>query len=67
MQSKGVDITIDTEGNVEKIEAFGFVGKGCLEATEPIENILGRVVNRVHKTEMHKREPLQQERHKQRN
>jgi hypothetical protein len=67
MQNKGVDITIGPDGNVEKIEAFGFAGKGCIEATEPLEKVLGKVTNRVSKPEMNQRQPLQRERHTQRN
>jgi len=67
MQSKGVDVIIGTDGNIEKIEAFGFAGKGCIAATEPIEKVLGKVTSRVIKSDMNKRQPLQQERHTQRN
>ncbi len=67
MQGKGVDITIGVDGNIEKIEAFGFVGRGCIEATDSLEKVLGKPKNRVEKQEMNKRSPIQQERNTQRN
>ncbi len=67
MQGKGVDITIGVDGNIEKIEAFGFAGRECINITEPLEKVLGKPKNRVEKREMNKRPPLQQERNTQRN
>ncbi len=67
MQKKGVDITIGVDGNIEKMEAFGFVGRGCIEATDSLEKVLGKPKNRVEKQEMHRRPPIQQERNTQRN
>jgi len=39
---KRIEITIDTEGNTQ-IEAVGFNGKGCQDATREIERALGIV------------------------
>lgn len=46
---KYVEITVDDESKVT-IEAHGFNGQGCLEATRDIERALGRAGKRVHKT-----------------
>ncbi len=67
MQSKGVDITIGLDGNIEKMEVFGCAGRECISITEPLEKVLGKPKNRVEKQEMTSRPPLQQERHTQRN
>lgn len=44
-------ITVDTEGNVE-IDAVGFKGKECLEASKPFEESLGVILERTKKPEL---------------
>lgn len=43
--SKRIEITFDTEGN-PTIEAFGFTGGECKQATKPFEDAAGKVVER---------------------
>ena len=48
--SKSIEIEVSPEGDV-KIEAVGFHGKGCEQATEAIEQALGIVGSRKKKPE----------------
>lgn len=50
--SKEIVITIDKQGNTS-VEAFGYKGKACLDATEAFEKILGEVKGRKSKAEMY--------------
>jgi hypothetical protein len=43
--SKRIEITFDNEGN-PTIEAFGFTGGECKQATKPFEDAAGKVVER---------------------
>lgn len=47
---KRVEVVIDADGN-SKVEAFGFSGSGCLDATKAIEDALGGVTEDVKKPE----------------
>ena len=47
---KRIEIAVDKEGN-SKVEAFGFSGKGCMDATKEIEDALGGVSEDVKKPE----------------
>lgn len=67
MKEKYIEVIISINGDIEKIEAFNFTGKECVLATQPLEDVLGKVTNRISKQEMNKRPPLQQERNIQRN
>ncbi len=67
MRDKYIEVVIGVDGNIEKIEAFNFAGKECTLATKSLEDVLGKVTNRVSKPEMNKRFPMQQERDTQRN
>ncbi len=40
-----VRVTIDDDGNV-KVSVFGAAGKGCLELTKELEELLGGAVER---------------------
>jgi hypothetical protein len=44
-------ITVKPDGEVE-IDAVGYSGTGCLEASRPYEKALGAVVNRKKKPEI---------------
>lgn len=52
LNAKKIKVTIDALGN-PKVEAEGFLGQGCTQATAPIENALsgGGGVTRVLKPE----------------
>lgn len=43
--SKRIEITFDTDGN-PTIEAFGYTGGECKQATQPFEDAAGKVVER---------------------
>lgn len=43
--SKRIEITFDNEGN-PTIEAFGYQGGECKEATKPFEDAAGKVIDR---------------------
>lgn len=45
-----IEFIIDEDGSVS-IEAMGFKGKSCENATREIEKMLGRVTNRTRKKE----------------
>ena len=47
---KQIVVTIDTDGN-SKVEAVGFSGSGCQDATKAIEAALGGVSDDVKKPE----------------
>ena len=49
---KRIELTIDAEGNV-KIEAHGYKGRGCLEATKAIEEAIGIAGKRTQKAEIY--------------
>jgi hypothetical protein len=48
MEPKRVEITFGKDGSV-RVEAFGFVGKSCEEATAFLDKLFGNDSNRVHK------------------
>lgn len=50
MAKKSIEITIGTDGKA-KIEAIGYAGKGCVDATKAIEEALGVVTARTEKAE----------------
>ena len=52
MSEKRIKVTIDLLGNT-KVEAVGFNGCGCTEATAPIERALGGKADRTLKDEYH--------------
>lgn len=56
---KEIVVTVTPDGGVE-IEAAGFRGKGCLEATEWLEKLLGETKERKFKPEYHQREEQKQ-------
>lgn len=41
MNAKTVEVTVDAAGQV-RVEAFGFAGAGCEQATQFLERALGR-------------------------
>jgi len=45
MMPKEILITIGTDGSVE-VEAVGYTGKDCLNATKPYEEALGVITHR---------------------
>jgi len=49
---KSIQITIATDGATD-IEAIGYKGKGCEDATRAIEEALGSVSSRRKKPEYH--------------
>jgi len=53
--AKEIMITIDPEGNTT-VEAFGYTGPECLEATEAFEKILGASAGRQKKKEFYVQE-----------
>jgi hypothetical protein len=46
---KKIVVTFDKRGG-SKIEAFGFTGSGCLQATKDIEEAIGKAENRKMKS-----------------
>ena len=50
MSRTSITVTIDADGN-PKVEAHGFNGKGCTEATAAVEKALGVTTERKKKTE----------------
>lgn len=57
--SKQIKITIPLDGEVT-IEAIGFQGCGCTDATKVFEEALGAVTKRTKKTEYHQTATLAQ-------
>jgi hypothetical protein len=58
--SKRIRVTIDALGN-PKIEAEGYAGVGCTEATAPIERALsGKALDRVMKEDAYASEEVKQ-------
>jgi len=58
MIGKEVRIEIDTETGAMKIEADGYVGKQCEDATVWIERALGRRTEQTKKPEFNRMSPL---------
>lgn len=52
MPKKTITITIDADGAVT-VEAHGYNGHGCTEATKAVEEALGVVSNRTKKAEFY--------------
>jgi len=52
---KQIIVTIDLDGNA-KVEAVGFNGKGCKDATKAIEEAVGTVTNVKQKPEFYRQE-----------
>jgi hypothetical protein len=52
---KTIEITIAADGT-PSIEAVGFLGTGCKQATAPYEDAMGTVVDRKDKPEMRQSE-----------
>jgi Protein of unknown function (DUF2997) len=52
MSRTSITVTIDSDGN-PKVEAHGFNGKGCTEATAAVEKALGVTAERKTKTEFY--------------
>ena len=52
---KSIEITFKTDGTT-KIEAIGFKGKGCQQATADFEKALGQVTNDKKKTEFYQKQ-----------
>jgi hypothetical protein len=55
---KRIDIDIGTDGSIA-VDAVGFTGPDCEEATRFLEEALGETVNRRHKPEHRRRATLQ--------
>ena len=49
---KHIDITFASDGTVE-VEAIGFKGQGCEQATKQVEEALGIVANRKKKPDFY--------------
>jgi len=54
---KTITIDIDTEGNV-KVEAHGYQGHGCKDATFALEQALGKVTEDKPKAELYQNESV---------
>jgi len=54
---KTITIEIDAEGNV-KVEAHGYKGTGCKDATKAIEAALGTVTEDKDKAELYQNESV---------
>ena len=54
---KTITIEIDAEGNV-KVEAHGYKGIGCKDATKALEKALGAVTEDKDKTELYQSESV---------
>ena len=52
---KQIIVTIDLDGNAT-VEAVGFNGKGCKDATKAIEEAVGTVTNVKQKPEFYRQE-----------
>lgn len=52
--AREIVITVEPSGSTG-VEAFGFEGKGCTEATKQIEEALGAVNRRTHKKEFYQK------------
>jgi hypothetical protein len=50
IEGKAIEILIDETGDGVQIEAHGYNGMGCQEATAGIERALGTVTSRTEKT-----------------
>jgi len=50
IEGKAIEITIDETGDGVQVEAHGYHGLGCQEATAALERALGRVTSRTEKT-----------------
>jgi hypothetical protein len=50
LEGKCIEITIDETGDGVHVEAHGYNGLGCHEATAGIERALGTVTSRTEKT-----------------
>lgn len=56
---KKIQIDIKTDGTID-IEALGYNGVGCLEATRAFEEALGQVTDRERKSEYYQKETNQE-------
>lgn len=52
---KRILVEIGPDG-VTKVEALGYEGRGCVEATEAIEKLIGKVVSDQKKPEFNRRQ-----------
>lgn len=52
---KSIEITCKADGTIQ-VEAVGFKGKGCQQATADFEKALGAVQNDTKKAEFHQKQ-----------
>lgn len=56
---QAIEVTVTQEGHVT-VEAMGYVGKSCEEATKFLERALGTAVQTQRSPAFYAREPMQQ-------
>lgn len=53
--TKKIEITVDENGEI-KVETLGFQGKGCLESSQWLKDLLGPETSRKLKPEYYKKD-----------